>query len=75
MRSVSQVEGSKKHLVKDVDRLARLGVRFVNSPNGSFLVYHNSESSLVEVKSKKHLDQSLMEFKEYVLVSLTSHSP
>ena len=32
------------------------------------MVHHNSESSLVvEVKSKQHLDQTLMELKESVL--------
>ncbi|TMW97475.1 hypothetical protein EJD97_005423 [Solanum chilense] len=36
--------------------------------NGGFIAHHKSESSLVvEVKSKQHLDQSLMELKESVL--------
>ena len=57
--------------MKDVHRLARLGVRLENSPNGGFMVHNNSESSLiVEVKSKQHLDKSLMEFKESVLGKL-----
>ena len=35
------------------------------------MVHHNSESSLVvKVKSKQHLDQSLMELKELVLGKL-----
>ena len=35
------------------------------------MVHHNSESSLVvEVKSKKHLDQPLMELKELVIGNL-----
>ena len=35
------------------------------------MVHHNFESSLVfEVKSKQHLDQSLMELKESVLGNL-----
>ena len=64
MDSVSHVEESKKDLVKDVHRLARLGVRLKDSPNGGFMVHHNSESSLVvEVKSKQHLDQPLMQLK------------
>ena len=71
MRSVSHVEKSKKDLVKYVHRLARLGVRLEDSPNGGFMVHHNSESSLVvEVKSKQHLDQPLMELKESVLGKL-----
>ena len=35
------------------------------------MVHHNFESSfVVEVKSKQHLDQSLMELKESVLIKL-----
>ena len=35
------------------------------------MIYHNSESSLVvEVKSKQHLDKSLIEFKESILGKL-----
>ena len=61
MGSVSDVEEAKKDLVKDVHRLARLGVRLEDSPYGG-MVHHNFESSLVvEVKSKQHLDQPLME--------------
>ena len=48
---------AKKDLVKDVHRLATLGVRLEDSPHGGFMVHHNSESSLVvELKSKQHLD-------------------
>ncbi|TMX00361.1 hypothetical protein EJD97_000964 [Solanum chilense] len=69
--SVSQIDKAKKYLVKDVNRLARLGVRLEDSPNGGFMVHHNSESSLVvEVKSKQHLHKSLMELKESVLGKL-----
>ena len=57
MGSVSHVEEDKENLVKDVHRLARLGVILEDSPNGGFMVHHNSKSSLVvEVKSKKHID-------------------
>ena len=53
MGSVSHVEESKKDLVKDVYWLAYLNVRVEDSPNGGFMVHHNSELSLVvEVKSK-----------------------
>ena len=45
--NVSHVEEAKKDLVKDVHRLARLGVRLKDSPNGCFMVNHNSKSSLV----------------------------
>ena len=47
MDSVSYIDEDKKDLVKYFHRLARFGVRFVNSPNGVFMVHHNSESSLV----------------------------
>ena len=56
--SVSHVKEPKRDLVKDVHRLAILDVMLEDSPNGGFMVHHNSESSLfVEVKSKQHLDQ------------------
>ena len=68
MVSVSHVDEAKKDLVKDVHRFPRLGVRLEDSPNGGFMVHHNFESSLeVEVKSKQHLDQPLMELKVSVL--------
>ena len=44
---MSHVEEGKKDLVKNVHKLARLGVRLEDSPNGGFVVHHNSESSLV----------------------------
>ena len=57
MGSVTHVEEAKKYLVKDVHGLAQFGVRLEDSPNGCFMVHHNSELSLVvEVKSKEHLD-------------------
>ena len=56
MSSVSHVDEAKKYQVKDVHRFPRLGVRLEDSPNGGFMVHHNSESSLVvEVKSKNIL--------------------
>ena len=58
----------QKKLVKDVHRLVHLGVILEDSPNGDFMVNHNFESSLVvELKSKKHVDPSLMDLKESVL--------
>ena len=68
MGSVSHVEEGMKDLVKDVHRLAKLGVRLEYSPNGAFMVHNNSASSLVlEVKSNQHLDPLLMELKKLVL--------
>ena len=58
---VSHIDEANKDLVKDVHRLARLCVRLEDSLSGGFMVHHNSEASLVvEVKSKQHLDKSLM---------------
>ena len=71
MCSVSHVEEKKKELVKDVNRLARLGVQLVNSPIGGFMVHHNSDSSLVfEVKFQQHVDPLLIKLKESVLRKL-----
>ncbi|TMX04583.1 hypothetical protein EJD97_007266 [Solanum chilense] len=48
--------------------VGRLGVRFEDCPNGGFMVHQNSGSSLViEVKSKQHVDQTLMQLKESIL--------
>ena len=64
MGSVSYMDEAKKDLVKEVHRLARLGVRLEGSMNGGVMVHHNSDSSLViVVKSKQHLDQPLIELK------------
>ena len=74
--SVSYIDRSKKELVKEVNWLTHLGVILEYSPNGCFMVYHNSESSfVVEVKFKEHLDQLLMEFKELVLSKLNESFP
>ena len=71
MGSASRVEEVKKDLGKDVHKIAILGVILKNFPNGSFMVHHNSDSSLFfEVKSKQQLDQPLMESKESILGKL-----
>ena len=46
MGSASHINEAEKDLVKDVHRLARLGVRLEDSPNGCFMVHHNSKSLL-----------------------------
>ena len=57
MGSTTHVKDGKKELVKDIHRLARLGVRLVDSTSGGVSVHHSSESSLiVEVKKGQHLD-------------------
>ena len=69
--SASHIDEAKKDQVKDVHRLAWLGVSLEDSLNGGFMVHHNSESSLVvQVNSKQHLDKSLMQLKESVLGNL-----
>ncbi|TMW90959.1 hypothetical protein EJD97_014998 [Solanum chilense] len=69
--SVSHINEAKKYQVKDVHRFLRLGVRLEHSPNGGFMVHHNFKTSLeVEVKSKQHLHQPLMDLKESVLSKL-----
>ena len=71
MGSVSHVEQKNKELVKNVHRLARLGLRLEDYINGRFMVHHKSDSLLlVEVKSKQHLDPLLMELKDLVLSKL-----
>ena len=50
-RLVTWMPSSSCDLVKDVHRLARLGVRFIDSNSGGVSVHPSSESSLVvEVK-------------------------
>lgn len=71
IESVSHIDENKKDLVKDVYRLALLGVRLEHSLDGGFMVHKTSESSfVVKVKSNQHLDKSLMVFKEMVLDEL-----
>ena len=71
MGSLSHFEEAKRNLVKYFHRFAHLGVWIEDSPIGGVLVRHNFESSLVvEVKSKQHIDQGLMDLKESVLGKL-----
>ena len=69
--STTHVDDEKKQLVRDLYRLARLGVRLVDSTSGSVSVHPSSESSLVvEVKQGQHLDPVLMELKDTMLVKM-----
>ena len=71
MGSTSHVEDEKKELVKDMHRLARLGVRLVDSTSGCVSFHPSSGSSLVvEVKKHQHLDPILMELKDSVLIKM-----
>ena len=47
MGSVTHVADDKKQLVKEVHRMTPSGVRLEDSQKGGFVVYHNTESSLV----------------------------
>ena len=57
--------------MKDIHRLARMGVRLVYSTSGGVLVNPSLESSLVvEVKKGYHLDPVVMELKDSVLLKM-----
>ncbi|WMV24491.1 hypothetical protein MTR67_017876 [Solanum verrucosum] len=64
----NMVADNKKELVRDVHRLALLGVQLVDSTKGGVMVHNDSESSFVlDVKEKQGLDPILMGLKEVVL--------
>ncbi|WMV37608.1 hypothetical protein MTR67_030993 [Solanum verrucosum] len=68
MGSVAHIDDEKKGLVREVHRIARLGVQLVDSTKGSVMVHNGSESSFVmDVKSKQDLDPILVKLKESVL--------
>ncbi|WMV46617.1 hypothetical protein MTR67_040002 [Solanum verrucosum] len=68
MGSVVHVEDEKKELVREVHRLARVGVQLLDSTKGAFMFHNGSESSFVmDVKSKQELNPLLVELKELVL--------
>ncbi|KAH0688918.1 hypothetical protein KY289_016276 [Solanum tuberosum] len=62
--STAHFEKDKKELAKVVHRLARLGVRLMDSTEGGVVVMNGAESSLVsEVKEKQDQDPILLELK------------
>ena len=64
MGSVAHVEEQRKELVKDVHRLAHLGVCLMSISESGVTVQNGEESSLVvEVKEKQDSDQILLELK------------
>ena len=64
MGSVAHVEEQRKELVKDVHRLARLGVLLMRISDGGVTVKNGEESCLVvEVKEKQHSYPILLEHK------------
>ena len=63
MGSVAHVEEKIKELVKDVHRLARLGVCFMSISDNGVTVQNGAESSLVVVKENQDSDPILLELK------------
>ncbi|WMV19080.1 hypothetical protein MTR67_012465 [Solanum verrucosum] len=62
MGSTAHVEEGKKELAKDVHKLARLGVKLMDSNEGGVVVMNGAESSLVsKVKEKQDQDPVLLE--------------
>ena len=71
MRSTTHVDDEKKEIEKDLHRLARLGMRLVDSTSRGVSVHPSSKSSLVvEVKQGQHLDPMLMELKDSMLIKM-----
>ena len=71
MESTTHIENEKKELVKDIYRLARLGVQLVYSTSGGVSVHPSFESSLVvEVNKGQYVDLVLMELKDSVLIKM-----
>ena len=64
MGSVAHVKEERKELVKDVHKLARLGVCLMSILGSGVTVLNGAESSLVvEVKKKQDSDPILLELK------------
>ena len=67
MGSLSHVEEEKKEMVKDIHRLANLGVRLLDSEEGGVIVHDLAKSSLcAEVKEKQVEDPILIQIKKDV---------
>ncbi|WMV50150.1 hypothetical protein MTR67_043535 [Solanum verrucosum] len=61
MGNVAQIENDKKELVRDVHRLAWLGVQLVDSTKVGVMVHNGSQSSFVaNVKATQGLDPTLV---------------
>ena len=71
MGSITHFYDGKKEFVKDVHRLARLGVWLTDSLSGGVLVHPSFESSFVaEVKKGLQLVFVLMDMKDSVRVKM-----
>ena len=67
MDSVAHVEEERKELVKEVHRLAHLGVRLMSISDSGVIVQNGEESSwVVEVKEKQESDPILLELQNVV---------
>ncbi|XP_070004111.1 uncharacterized protein [Nicotiana sylvestris] len=65
MGSLAHVEANKRTMIKEVHRLANLGVRLLDSEDGGVVLQNRVESSLVaEVKEKQISDPYLLQLKE-----------
>ena len=64
MGSIAHVEEKRKNLVKDVHRLARLGVRLMSISDNGVVVQNGAKSSLVvEVREKQESDPIFLKLK------------
>lgn len=67
MGSLSHVEEGKRDMVKDIHRLANLGVQLLDSKDGGVVIQEVAKSSLcVEAQEKQTGDPIFREIKEYV---------
>ncbi|XP_070015575.1 uncharacterized protein [Nicotiana sylvestris] len=65
MGSLAHVEADKRTMMKEVYRLANLGVRLLDSEDGGVVLQNRAESSLVaKVKEKQFSDPYLLHLKE-----------
>ncbi|XP_075088532.1 uncharacterized protein LOC142170504 [Nicotiana tabacum] len=65
MGSLAHVEANKQTMMKEIHRLANLGVRLLDSEDGGVVLQNRAESSLVaEVKEKQFSDPYLLQLKE-----------
>ncbi|XP_069148082.1 uncharacterized protein [Solanum lycopersicum] len=64
MESNTHDEEYKRYLARDIHRLARVGVRVMDSTEGGIMVTNGDESSFVsEIKEKQDQDPILLELK------------
>ncbi|XP_019251321.1 PREDICTED: uncharacterized protein LOC109230257 [Nicotiana attenuata] len=67
MGSLAHIEADKRTMMKEVHRLASLGVRLLDSEDGGVVLQKRVESSLVaEVKEKQFSDPYLLQLKEEI---------